>query len=85
MSAASSNSSGEGGGSRDSGERPRSQRLFDANSDSDGSGDDRGGVDVDNASRGGCLKADRARDDQPGSSRGRAPQQVISVLILLIA
>lgn len=28
-------------------------------------------------SRSGCLKPDRARDDQPGSSRGRAPQQVL--------
>ncbi|ETN84623.1 hypothetical protein NECAME_06783 [Necator americanus] len=65
-----------GGGNRDSGDRPRTQRLFDANSDSDGSGDDRTAADGDGANRGGCLKVDRSRDEQPGSSRGRAPQQI---------
>ncbi|XGW09009.1 hypothetical protein V3C99_011373 [Haemonchus contortus] len=77
MSAISSNSGGDGGASRDSGHNQAPRRLFDGNaSDSDGSSDDRVLLDTENTNRGGCLKPDRARDDQPGSSRGRAPQQV---------
>ncbi|VDO41239.1 unnamed protein product [Haemonchus placei] len=80
MSAISSNSGGDGGASRDSGHNQPPRRLFDGNaSDSDGSSDDRVLLDTENTNRGGCLKPDRARDDQPGSSRGRAPQQVRSL------
>ncbi|KAK5965490.1 BTB/POZ Domain-containing protein [Trichostrongylus colubriformis] len=77
MSTVSSNSGGEGGTFRESGQTQPPRPLFDANgSDSDGSSDDRVMLDTENTNRGGCLKPDRARDDQPGSSRARAPQQV---------
>ncbi|KJH42592.1 hypothetical protein DICVIV_11413 [Dictyocaulus viviparus] len=66
------------------------QQLFDTNaSDSDASSEERVASEIESSSRSGCLKSDRARDDQPGSSRGRALQQVITannklILCLLI-
>lgn len=61
----------------DSDECRRPKQLFDANaSDSEASSDDRPTLDPESPNPGGCLKSGRARDDQPGSSRGRALQQV---------